>query len=87
MQTQNSSGKDGNRCRNIIWLNPPFSKNVTTNVAKIFFRLLDKHFPKSSRLHKIFNRNTVKVSYSCMKNVIQIIKKHKKESPKQTKDQ
>ena len=47
-----------------------------TFVIKIFFRLLDKHFPKSNTLHKIFNRNTVKVRYSCMENVSQIIKKH-----------
>ncbi len=28
------------------------------------------------KLHKIFNRNTVKVSYSCMNNVKSIISKH-----------
>ena len=71
-------GKNRNRRRNIIWFNPPFSKNVTTNVAKIFFRLLEKHFPKPNKLHKIFNRNTVKVSYSCTENVSQIIKIHNK---------
>ena len=37
---------------------------------------IDKHFPKSHLLHKIFNRNTIKVSYSCMNNVSQIIKLH-----------
>ena len=31
--------------------------------------MLDKHFPKKSKLHKIFNRSTVKVSYSTMPNV------------------
>ena len=39
---------------------------------------MDKHFPKSYSLHKIFNRNTVKVSYSCINNVLQIIKQHNK---------
>ena len=29
---------------NIIWFNPPFSRNVSTNVAKKFLQLLDKHF-------------------------------------------
>ena len=57
------------RTRNIIWLNPPFSHNVKTKVGKSFFRLLDKHFTKSHSLYKIFNRNNVKVSYSCMNNV------------------
>ena len=34
------------------------------------------NFGKESRLHKIFNRNNVKVSYSCMKNMERIIKSH-----------
>ena len=67
------------RTRNILWFNPPFSQTVKTNVAKTFFRLLDKHFPKSHSLHKILNRNnTIKVSYSCMNNVSEIIKQHNK---------
>ena len=49
------------RTRNIIWFNPPFSQTVKTNVAKSFFELLDKHFPKSHSLYKIFNRNIIKV--------------------------
>ena len=58
----------------IIWLNPPYDQNVSTNVAKIFLKLVDKHFPRTHRLHKIFNCNTIKVSYSCMSNVQQLIK-------------
>ena len=65
-----------NRQRNIIWFNPLFSKNVKTNIARNFLCLIDKHFPPNHRLHKIFNRNTVKVSYSCMNNVKSIISKH-----------
>ena len=30
--------------RQIIWFNPPYSKNVTTKVGKFFLRLIDKHF-------------------------------------------
>ena len=57
--------------------NPPFTQSVKTNVAKLFFRLLDKHFQKSHFSYKIFNRNTIKVSYSGMNNnVSQIIKLH-----------
>ena len=52
-----------NRKRNIIWFNPPFSLNVSTNIGKKFFSLLGKHFPKTHQLHKLFNRNNVKVSY------------------------
>ena len=36
-----------NRTHKIIWFNQPFTQTLKTNVAKLFFRLLDKHFPKS----------------------------------------
>ena len=62
-----------NRPRNILWYNPPFSKNVKTNVGKCFLSLIDQHFPKSNPLHKIFNRNTLKLS-----NVKTIISNHNK---------
>ncbi len=57
------------RKRQIIWFNPPFNKNVTTNIGQKFFQLLSKHFPPSNKYSKIFNRNTVKLSYSCTPNV------------------
>ena len=41
-------------------------------------RVQEFRYAKSNRLHKIFNRNVVKLSYSCMENVSQIIKKHNK---------
>ena len=59
---QNKQRSTNKRSRNIIWFNPPFSQTVKTNVAKKFFHLLDKHFPKAHLLHKVFNRNTVKIS-------------------------
>ncbi|KAK3752885.1 hypothetical protein QZH41_008109, partial [Actinostola sp. cb2023] len=46
---------------------------IQTNVGKEFLRIIDKCFPPSNRLHKIFSRNTVKISYSCMPNVARII--------------
>ena len=54
-----------NRQRNIIWFKSPL-KNVITNIARSFLKVVDTHFPVG---HKIFNRNTGKVSYSCMSNV------------------
>jgi len=73
------------RKRKIIWFNPPYSKNVQTNVGKIVLKLVKKHFPKNHMLHKLFNKNTVKVSYSCMPNIATIISGHNKQllSPKQ----
>ena len=67
-----------NRKRNIIWFNPPYSKNVQTNVAITFLNLIKKHFPPNHNLHPIFNKNNVKVSYSCMPNMGSIIKNHNK---------
>ena len=61
---------------------------MSTNFAKQFLDLLDKHLPPNNQLHKIFNRNTVKVSYSCTTNVGSIIKSKKltNSENKQTKD-
>ena len=70
--------KKRNRNQNIIWFNPPFSRNVTTNVAKRFLSLLEIGFSKSNKLHQLFNRNTVNVSYYCTKDLSNIIKTHTK---------
>ena len=42
----------------------------------MFLQLIDTHLLPTYNLHKIFNRNTVKVSYSCTQNISQIIKRH-----------
>ena len=59
-----------------LWYNPPYSKNVKTNVAQTFLNLIDKHFPPSNKLHKLFNRHTVRVSYSGMTDMKNLIRKH-----------
>ena len=81
LNNQNSTKKKTkNRSRNIIWFNPLFNKIVPTNVATMFPWLINGHFPKSHRLHKIFNRKAVKVSYSCMQNMSKIYKGHNRKS-------
>ena len=65
-----------NRKRNIIWFNPPFSQNVKTNIGKKFMALLGKHFPSHHKFRKLFNKNTVKLSYSCMENMANVIRRH-----------
>ena len=62
----------------IIWFNPPFSLSVKANIGKLFFKLLKKHFPKSNPLSKIFNKNTIKISYSCTRNMKSIMSSHNK---------
>ena len=61
---------------NIIWYNPPSSANVKTNTGKTFFKLLNKHFPRGHKFYKIFNKNTVKLSYSSTKNLASLIAMH-----------
>ena len=68
--------KSKTRKRDIIWYNPPFNQAVTTNLGKQFLDLIKKHFPKSNPLSRIINRNTVKLSYSCTKNMGAILKSH-----------
>ena len=84
--TKNNSGKQKTRMRNILF-NQPFSKSVSTNFAKAFHQLIAKQFPKSCKLHKIFNRNAVKVSYSCMSNMSKIIKGNNKKVTLKPTDQ
>ena len=64
------------RQRKIIWFNPPFNKNVQTNIGRAFINLIDKCFPTDHRLRKVFNRNTVKLSYSCTPSMKQVIDGH-----------
>ena len=55
--------KNSKRKRKIICFNPPYSSNVSTNIGKRVLTILDRDFPKSHKLHKIFNRNNVRISY------------------------
>jgi len=70
---QRAPSQRRNRSRKIIWYNPPYNKNVKSRIGREFLRLIDECFPAGHKLRKIFNRNTLKLSYSCMPNVQQII--------------
>ena len=65
----NSNWNKKKRQRKIICLNPPFLKSVKTKLGKEFFKLLKRNFPKRHKMSKIFNKNTVKLSNSCCKNI------------------
>ena len=60
------------RTRNVTWFNPPYDKTMETDIGKEFLGLVDNHFPEGSALHKIINRNTVKISYMTMPNFAKI---------------
>ena len=71
--------KDSKKKWKIIWFNPPYPLNFKANVGKMFRKLLDHHFPREHKFHKIFNSNTAKISCCCMKNVGSIISSHSKQ--------
>ena len=66
------------RKHNIIWFNSPYSKSVKSNIGKLCLRLINKHFLPTHKYRKIFNRNTIKISYSCMPNIKSKIRTHNK---------
>ena len=68
--------KKKNRRRNCTWYNPPFCQTVATSVKRKFINLVERNFTKNNPLHKIFNKNNMKVSYSCMRNVKSLINSH-----------
>ena len=70
--------KKDRRRRNITWFNPPFNRNVLTHVGRAFINLVDKCLPTGHKLRKLFNRNTVKLSYSCTPSMKQLIDGHNK---------
>ena len=48
-------------------------------ILRMLLHLLDKHFDRNHKCHKIFNRNNVKYSYSCIDNIKNVISSYKKE--------
>ena len=72
----NNNEENKKRKGKITWFNTPFSESVKSNTGKKFLNLIKRHFPKTNKLHKVFNKNTVKVSYSCMSNIASILSSH-----------
>ena len=65
----NKPKKRKGRKRKIIWFNPPYARNVVTKIGSKFIGLINRHFPRGTPISKLINRNTVKLSYSCMPNM------------------
>ena len=59
-----------------FFFNPPYNKQVFTNVGKRFLAIISKCFPKGSAWSGIFNRHTIKLSYSCTRNLASKISQH-----------
>ena len=59
-----------------FFFNPPYNKQVFTNVGKRFLAIISKCFPRGSAWSGIFNRHTIKISYSCTRNLASRISQH-----------
>ena len=80
---------DKNRKRKRIWFKPPFCKSVKTKIGRKVTNLIEKHFNKNINLRQIINKNNIRISYCCMRNVENVIKIHKSnilENPNREKD-
>ena len=64
-----------NRNRKVIRFNLSYSLNVKTKIKSIS-KASRKHFPRSHKFNKIFNLSIIKISYSSMPNVKNLIKQH-----------
>ena len=53
-QSQDESNHQSEQSKQkITWFNPLYFLNVKTNVGKLFLKLLDRHFPRAHKFHKI----------------------------------
>ena len=68
-ELKESKPRNNNRKRKIRWFNPQYCRSVKTNLGKEFLKIVLECFPKSHKLSKICNRNTIKLSYSCLPNM------------------
>ena len=62
-------------------------KNPNGKLFGLTRKLVKQHFPKGHKLHKIFNKNTIKVSYSCLKNMGSVLSRHNKIIPSRKENQ
>ena len=74
IETPNTQ-KRKNRPWRILWFTPPYNMEVVNKLDREFFKLLKRNFPITNPLHKIFNTNNIKLSYSCIPNINSIINK------------
>ena len=65
-----------NRNRKVIRFYPASSLSVNTKIGKVSPKLERKHFTRSYKFSKIFNLNNIKISYSSVPNVKNLIKQH-----------
>ena len=68
-QTNNNSNKNNRtRTRNCVYWNPPFTKNVKTNLIAEFLKIV-RSFPQHNVLKPMINTNKIKASYRTVPNM------------------
>ena len=70
-----SQSKRKCRKKQVIWFNPDMMLMCKLG-GEMFMRLADKHFPSHHKYYRLFNRNNIKLSYSCIPSVNNVIRKH-----------
>ena len=80
-----TSKKKKQRWPSTFYFNPPYNCSVKTKVGKKFLKIVEECFPKGSTWSRFFNRHTVKLSYSCTKNVASKISQHNNKVMNQSK--
>ena len=68
--------KKRRRYKNEFWYNPPWNINVQTKIGEAFLKALDSEIKPDNPLRKVFNRHTIKISYSNMPNMSKVVSTH-----------
>ena len=66
------------RYKQLFYFNPPWNQSVKTKLMKEYVAIIEKNFPPGSKWRKHLNKHTLKLSYSCTKNLGSIISSHNK---------
>ena len=78
-QASSDQKKKRIRKRKTIYFNPPWSSDVKTNIGQKFLEIVKSTFHEKHPLFKICNRNTMKISYSCLPNMRNEISRQNKD--------
>ena len=63
-----------------------YGQNLIKDIGRNFFLLLKRHYSHYHNLHKLFNQNNLKISYSSLPNISSINNSYKKKILKSDSD-
>ena len=84
---QQTKPKRKPRHRHVIWFNPPWNSECENNMGQVFTKALEVHFPIGHKLHTVFTKHTVKLSYSTMPNMAAKVKAHNNKVERDAQEQ